>query len=70
MDMNELLHKCELKMDYQRANSAMIWCKDNLGTQCYMAYPKGIWQHAYVDGIDRFRFENEQDATLFLLRWS
>jgi hypothetical protein len=61
MDMNELLHKCELKMDYQRANSAMIWCKDNLGTQ---------WQHAYVDGIDRFRFENENDLTLFLLRWS
>lgn len=52
-----------------RHNNCIDWCEWNFGPRPGPKKPNSVRERWYP-GIDSFYFREEQDAVLFLLRWS
>ena len=52
-----------------RHQNLMDWCEQNFGPRPRPKKPDGPGERWYP-GIDSFYFREEQDAVLFVLRWS
>ena len=48
------------RLGYANLDPMKAWCEE----KC-----QGLWQHHYTHAI-YFRFEDEKDAIMFMLRWS
>jgi len=61
--LNDLRNKPN---NYIRLDDILVWCLSNYGT---MDLPNRSWVWYGNDDHQTFVFNNESDATLFILRW-
>jgi hypothetical protein len=55
---------------YHQVTEMYSWCKDNIGNGGWLADPNDMWAAEGAFGRTTFKFKNDEDYTLFLLRWS
>jgi hypothetical protein len=55
---------------YHLQNKMIDWCRDHIGPGGWLENPKNVWRIESAFGNTFFYFNNPEDATLFLLKWS
>lgn len=57
------------KNRYHEIETMIKWCYEHFGNGGWLAQPNSKWSVESGFGNTFFMFKNEQDATLFALRW-
>jgi len=53
-------------LELDQFNAVMRWCIDTYGSEGIIGWPNDLW----MEYENKFWFRDEQDRTMFVLKWS